>query len=200
MHPNPAFEWTDRTAMLDFLTQTAFATIFVTTPDRPRTVYAPVLVTGDRHLQFHISRRNGAASLLDGTGALVSCMGAHAYLSPDWYGTPDQVPTWNYVVVEGEGRLRKLPEEALAPLLDGLSAVQEARLVPKPPWLRDKMKPGRFEAMVKAIVGYELEIEALRGVRKLGQNKSSAEIAAACAGLRADGRDEMAALMSEVGT
>ena len=34
------------------------------------------------------------------------------------------------------------------------------------------MTPGRFEAMLKAIVGYELTIEDLRGTRKLGQNKT----------------------------
>ena len=37
------------------------------------------------------------------------------------------------------------------------------------------MTPGRFEAMLKAIIGYELQIEDLRGTRKLGQNKDAGE-------------------------
>jgi transcriptional regulator len=45
------------------------------------------------------------------------------------------------------------------------------------------MSPGEFEAMLKAIVGYELAIEDLRGTRKLGQNKADAERLAAAAGL-----------------
>jgi transcriptional regulator len=45
------------------------------------------------------------------------------------------------------------------------------------------MTPGRFEGMLKAIIGYELAIEALRGTRKLGQNKSEAERLAAASGL-----------------
>ena len=38
--------------------------------------------------------------------------------------------------------------------------------------------------MLKAIVGFELAIEALRGTRKLGQNKTVEERAGAVAGLR----------------
>ena len=59
----------------------------------------------------------------------------------------------------------------------------EARLAPKPAWTRDKMTPERFEGLLKAIVGYELAIEELRGNRKLGQNKRGDELAGAVAGL-----------------
>ena len=85
--------------------------------------------------------------------------------------------------VLGKGPLRVLDENELAQLLDTLSAAHESRLAPKPPWTRAKLTPGRFESMLKAIVGYELRIEALRGTRKLGQNKSDEERAGAAAGL-----------------
>jgi transcriptional regulator len=49
--------------------------------------------------------------------------------------------------------------------------------------------------MLKAIVGFELTITALRGTRKLGQNKPDAERAGAVAGLRGAGRADMAGLM-----
>ena len=45
------------------------------------------------------------------------------------------------------------------------------------------MTPGRFEAMLKAIIGYELRIEELRGTRKLGQHKDEAQRSAAASGL-----------------
>jgi transcriptional regulator len=56
------------------------------------------------------------------------------------------------------------------------------------------MSPGRFEAMLKAIVGYELTIEDLRGTRKLGQHKNEAERIGAADGL-APINPELAALM-----
>ena len=190
MHPNRAFAWEDEAAMLAFLADTAFCTI---SAEGPLVAHAPVIVAGQDRIRFHLSRGNRAAPL-DGKRAIVSCLGPDAYISPDWYGTPDQVPTWNYIAVEAEGRLRRLDEAELADLLDALSAAHEARLAPKPAWTRAKMAPGRFQAMLKAIIGYELAIEALRGTRKLGQNKAVAERIGAADGL-APIDPQMAALM-----
>ena len=145
MHPNRLFAWQDREEMLAFVGEVAFCTICI---DGPMVVHAPVVVAGPDRLRFHVSRANRAAAALDGARALVSCMGPDAYVSPDWYGTPDQVPTWNYLSVEADGPLRRLDEAELAGLLDDLSAAHEARLAPKPPWTRGKMTPGRFEAML----------------------------------------------------
>jgi transcriptional regulator len=193
MHPHPAFAWQDRAAMLAFLAETAFCTICA---DGPVVAHAPVVVAGPDRIRFHLSRRNSAADLPDGKRAILSCLGPDAYISPDWYGTADQVPTWNYVAVEAEGPLRRLDEAGLADLLDALSAAHEARLAPKPAWTRAKMTPGRFEAMLKAVVGYELQVETLRGTRKLGQTKPPEERRAAAAGL-APFDPVMAALMRE---
>jgi transcriptional regulator len=178
MHPNRAFAWEDKEAMLAFVADIAFATIAA---EGPAVVHAPVLVAGPDRLLFHVSRGNRAK--LDGKRAVVSVLGPDAYISPDWYGTEDQVPTWNYLAVEAEGPLRRLDEAELAVLLDDLSAAHEARLAPKPQWTRAKMSPGRFEGMLKAIIGYELGIEELRGTRKLGQHKDEAQRSAAAAGL-----------------
>ena len=192
MHPNRVFDWADRGAMLAFVGEVAFCTIFV---DGPMLVHAPVIVRAPDRIQFHVANRNRALDALEGRRALLSCLGPDAYISPDWYGSDDQVPTWNYVTVEAEGPLRRLDETELADLLDALSAAHEARLAPKPEWTRDKMSPGRFEAMLKAITGFELSIEALRGTRKLGQHKKAAEQAGAAAGL-APFNPAMAALMA----
>jgi transcriptional regulator len=192
MHPNRAFAWEDRDAMLAFLADVAFCTICV---DGPIVAHAPVIVAAPDRILFHLSRGNRAAATAP-KRAIVSCLGPEAYVSPDWYGSPDQVPTWNYLAVEAEGPLRRLDEVELAQLLDDLSAAHEARLAPKPAWTRAKMSPGRFEAMLKAIIGYELSIEALRGTRKLGQNKKAVERIGAANGLKPFNPD-MAALMRQ---
>jgi transcriptional regulator len=197
MHPNPGFAWTDRDEMLAFLSEVSFSTLFIAAQERPRIAHAPVAVFGRDRLRFHLSRRNAAAGAAEGTRVLLSCTGPDAYVSPDWYGSDDQVPTWNYVVVECEGPIRRLHDGELVELLDVLSAEREARLAPKKAWTRAKMAPGRFEAMLKAIVGFELAITELRGTRKLGQNKPAAERAGAIDGLRAAGFEQMAGLMEK---
>ncbi len=196
MHPNPRFAWTDKDAMLAFIADIAFSTIFVATPGGGHLLHIPVVVHDARRLRFHVARANRAASALDGAAVLLSCTGPEAYVSPDWYGTPDQVPTWNYIAVECQGMLRRLNDDELAEQIDALSAAHEARLAPKTPWTRHKMSDGRFEAMAKAIVGYELAIEDLRGTRKRGQNKTADERAGAVAALAATGRADIADLMA----
>lgn len=191
MHPNPAFAWEDREAMLAMVRDVGFCTIFV---DGPFVVHAPVVVAAPDRIRFHVAGDNRATAVLDGARALLSCLGPDAYISPDWYGTPDQVPTWNYRAVEAEGPLRRLDDEELTQLLDDLGADHEARLAPKTAWTRAKMTPARFEAMLKAIVGFELIVEVLRGTNKLGQHKHEADRLAAADGL-APFNPALAALM-----
>jgi transcriptional regulator len=200
MHPDRRFAWTDREEMLAFIAERAFCTMFAGGEGGPAAFHVPVVVSGPDRLRFHVSRSNRGAGQLDGARLLLSCTGPDSYVSPDWYGTEDQVPTWNYVAVEADGQASRLSEDELADLLDALSAEHEARLAPKPRWTRDKMSPGRFEGMLKAIIGFELRIEALRGTRKLGQTKRAEEQAGAIAGLEAIGRADIAALMRGAGS
>ncbi len=181
--------------MLKFVADISFSTLFVAGEEGGFVFHVPVVVAGERQLRFHVAKSNRGAAALPGARAVLSCLGPDAYISPDWYETPDQVPTWNYVAVEAEGRLRQLDEAELAEQLDSLGAAEEARLAPKAPWTRAKMTPGRFEGMMKAILGFAMEIEALRGTRKLAQHKNPAEIEGAAAGVAAAGRPDMAALM-----
>jgi transcriptional regulator len=95
-----------------------------------------------------------------------------AYLSPDWYASPDQVPTWLYQAVHLTGTVRKQSDDELGRHLDALSAKFENWLAPKPPWLASKMTAGRLDAMKKAIVGLVMTVEAVEGSFKLNQHKS----------------------------
>jgi len=115
-------------------------------------------------------------------------IGTHFYVSPDWYGTEDRVPTWNYRLVEIEGVARRLDEPDLRNLLDQLSAAQEAQLAPKPAWTSAKMDQARLDRMVGAIVGFAIEQPRFSGAIKMGQGKNDAEARNVIAALRALGR------------
>jgi transcriptional regulator len=194
MHPNSAFAWRDDDAMRAFIAETAFAHIFVQTPDGPMVAHAPVIVVTGGNLWFHLSRSNRLTPHLDGLTALASLADGSAYVSPDWYAAENQVPTWLYRSVEVSGPIRRLSEAELVSQSDQISATMEARLLPKQPWTRDKMAPGRFEAMLPGIVGFELTVETLRGTVKFNQHKSAADIAGMLDGLRANGKGDIADL------
>ncbi len=194
MHPNRKFRWTDRQEMFDFISSTAFGQVFLSSAKGPAVCHVPLLVR-EGTLWFHVARSNLVAQEADGAIALASVLGSHGYVSPDWYGVPDQVPTWNYLVVEAVGPVRALLAEELVELVDELSATHEARLAPKAVWTRAKMKIGSFEGMLKSIIGFELNVKELRGTRKLGQNKSIDVIINAAYHLGATGNSELAEAM-----
>ena len=195
MHPNRKFHLADREAMAGLVRELGFGILFAETEKGPRAVHIPVLLEGDR-LRFHVSRGNDLHSALAaGARALFVASGPHAYLSPDWYGLEDRVPTWNYVAVELEGKVRRLDEAELAQLLDDMSDEHEGRLAPKPVWKRSKMSPGRFEGLMKAISGFEMHVEGLRGTAKLDQDKPEEVRNRLADALDASGESEMAAAM-----
>lgn len=184
MHPAANFRVTDRQALVARLAEQPFCTVAGVIGGRPTIAHAPVVVReGGAAIDFHLSRRNPLAEIADGARAVIAALGPDAYVSPDWYLSADQVPTWNYRLVEAEGSIERLDEARLTALLDDLSAQEEARLAPKPPWTRHKMGPGRFEAMTRAIVGFRLTVERLEGVDKLSQNKSAEDRAGVVAAL-----------------
>jgi transcriptional regulator len=195
MHPNRLFQIRDRGGIAAIVRDLGFGAIVVSTPPGLRAAHVPVLIDGDR-LRFHLARANAVHDALAlGADALFVAAGPSAYISPDWYGLADKVPTTNYVAVELNGAVRPLEREDLAALLDDLSAANEAKLAPKRPWTRAKMSGGMFENMLKAITGFEMAIADWRGTAKLGQDKPAAARAGAAAALAALGDRAMAEAM-----
>lgn len=187
MHPAAHFRVDDEAALLAHLDRHPFATIAAAPDGRVRIAHAPVLVrrleTG-LALDFHLSRGNALAPFVaQGFRATLVSLGPDAYVSPDWYASAGQVPTWNYLTVEAEGPCVGLDDTGLVALLDALSAQEEARLLPKPPWTRAKMDPATFERMTRAILGVRLSVERLEGTFKLSQNKKAADRAGVRQGL-----------------
>ncbi|HWI86860.1 MAG TPA: FMN-binding negative transcriptional regulator [Sphingomonas sp.] len=187
MHPNEAFAWRDEAAMRAFVDTTAFAQLTAVVDGLPVAAHAPMVTAPDGSIRFHLARGNVLTAHLDGAPVLATIVGTHFYVSPDWYGTPDQVPTWNYAMVEAAGTARRLDPDELRDQIDRLSAVHETRLLPKPLWSSAKMDPRRLDAMLRAIAGFAIEAPVIRGTIKMGQNKSSDEAAGAIAALRARG-------------
>ncbi len=198
MHPNRAFGWDVRQVMLDFVAERGFAHIFTADMDGLFVAHAPVVVTDDGLVQFHVSRRNRAAGQFAGSPVLISVAGRDAYHSANWYGSHDQVPTWLYEAVEIEGEARQLNEPELIAQIDRLTDVMERRWSPDAPWTRAKMTPGKFESMVKAIVGFEVEPRAIRGTCKFNQHKLAVDRDASISGQQGAGREDIVAAIRDI--
>jgi transcriptional regulator len=195
MHPNPAFHDRDEEAALAAAERIAFAHIVAVVDGVPVVAHAPVVRAGERAFRFHLAPGNRLTPHLDGARVLLSLVGAHGYVTPNWYRpTGDQVPTWNYVAVELEGTAQLLPDVALVEQLDRLAEVHEPGLSPAPR-TRGKMDSAIFDAMRKAIRGFEVMVDAVRITSKLSQNKPTHDRDGVIAGLEASGNTALALAM-----
>jgi transcriptional regulator len=173
----------DRAASLAFAQARGFGLVCAWDGNKPIASPLPFYLTfaddGTPRAAFHVARHNPLVKLAGGTAPwLLAVNGADAYVSPDWYVSPDQVPTWLYQVVHLTGTVRTLSDDELAEQIDTLSAKFENRLLPKKPWTSSKMTAGRLDAMKKAIVGLVMTVDKIEGSFKLNQHKSDADYAA----------------------
>jgi transcriptional regulator len=182
MHPNPAFRKVNDDATLAFLRARAFGVLAVNAEGGPLLSHVPFLMSEDAtSADMHLVRSNPIARL-DDVPAVIAVSGPDGYVSPDWYGIDDQVPTWNYVAVHIRGRLGRLPDGAMRDMLDRQSAAYETRLLPKRPWTADKMSAGALDRLMRSIRPFRLRVERIDATWKLNQNKpESARHAAAAA-------------------
>jgi transcriptional regulator len=205
MHPNPAFRSTSSDENLAFARRRGFGILSVNGADGPLAAHVPFLIAPDATCaDLHLARSNpvGRACLAAPIPALIAVSGPDAYISPDWYGAEDQVPTWNYIAVHLRGTLHALPEDGLQPHVEALSAEHETRLLPKTPWRTDKMSEGTLPRMLRMILPYRFQITAIEGTWKLGQNKNSEIRARAAEALSQQpdaGAKAIAALMRQLG-
>ena len=194
MHPNPAFRRTARDRNLAFARARGFGLFAVSAPDGPLLSHIPFLLDdAGQTAELHLIRSNPIVALAkDTVPAVLAVSGPDGYISPDWYGLPDQVPTWNYVAVHLRGVLEPVSPGDMHAMLDRLSAAFEARLAPKRPWTSAKMSPGTMDRMMRQILPFRLRIATVDGTWKLNQNKPDATRHLAA---DAVGDPELAALM-----
>ena len=187
MYTPPMFK-PDRAASLAFAEARGFGTACAWDGRKPIASALPFYLSyaadGTPQALFHVARHNPLVKLADGASPwLLAVNGSDAYVSADWYVSPDQVPTWLYQAVHLTGAVRRLSDDELAVQVDTLSAKFETRLLPKRPWTSAKMTPPRLEALRKAIVGFVMTVEEVEGSFKLNQHKSETDYAAVAGAL-----------------
>ena len=205
MYTPPLFK-PDRAAAFGFAQARGFGTVCAWDGNKPIASSVPFILTsaddGTPLAAFHVARGNPLLNFADGTSSwLLAVNGADAYVSADWYRSPDQVPTWLYQAVHLTGVVRKQSEQELGPHLDALSAKFENWLAPKPPWTMSKVTAPRLEALKKAIVGLVMTVEEVEGSFKLNQTKSEVDYAVVANSLAAQAdtnAQQIARLMREV--
>jgi transcriptional regulator len=200
MHPNPAFRPNlppaeERALLETMIDEIGFGMVFAATPHGPRVAHVPLHSTGDGALHFHLARGNALAGHLGGMTALAVVNGPYAYVSPRWYASRTQVPTWTYLALELEGRVRQMDRDGLKGHIETLVERQEARVIGGARWSLDEIPGASFASLEQGITGFEMEVQAWRRTLKLSQNKSAEDRALVADALEASGAPAIAQLM-----
>lgn len=183
MYVPPHFAVDDRDRLIGLMRSASFAQLITVADGEPFASHLPLLwQEGDGpqgKLIGHMARANPqwrhfASAQAGAAKALAIFAGPHAYISPSWYESAAQVPTWNYAAVHAYGTPRIVEDEAaVLAILERLVGTYESGF--EKPWRMAGLPAGHAARMSKAIVAFEMPIDRLEGKWKLGQNKTVAD-------------------------
>ena len=188
-----------------FVEQHPLATLVAMTPQGLTANHIPLqsqlAAAGGGVLRGHVARANSLwRELSPDAPVLAIFSGADAYISPNWYASKAEhgkvVPTWNYAAVHVSGRIRFIEDAAwLRGFVAALTDTYEAKHTR--PWHVSDAPPDYIEGMLRAIIGFEIQIAGIAGKFKGSQNRAAADRAGVDAALRSAGRnsDDLAELV-----
>jgi len=165
--PKYAIE-TDRKLIDQVISENAFATIVYQEDGVPQSFQLPLMLKNEK-LIGHMAKANKAWKALNGRSTLVIFYGPHCYISPTWYGTDHNVPTWNYITVHVRGAVRIVEEEAfLKEAIIELSQKYD-------PTFPIEANIASHQGLLREIVGIEIQVEQVFSKFKLAQSKPEHE-------------------------
>ena len=172
--PRP-FRIEDQEEILSFVAKNSLATIVSSTSPYPIASHIPILVVEEK-LVGHIARSNPhVQELTSNPDVLLIFSGAQGYIS-SYAKDPEHLsilPTWDYQIVHAKAKISFVDEEALLHILDALMKHHEASQ-PKSLDLADYPQDVLRKKM-KAIVGFEIQVEEWTACFRLNQNRTPQE-------------------------
>ncbi len=126
-------------------------------------------------------------------------MGADSYISPAWYETKREtgkvVPTWNYITIHAYGPVTFFEDATeLLDVVTRLTTRHEGGR--EAPWAVSDAPAPFIQSQLKGIVGFRMPITRLQGKWKMSQNRNPADRTGVVAGLAADGKVAVAAVVA----
>ena len=183
---NPAhFKKIDSSELHSFIATYGFATVVSTKDGDTSVSHLPLMVDRSRGefgtLIGHMAIANSHWKHLESVDVICIFRGPYGYISPSWYVDPINVPTWNYAAVHAHGRAKLIRgEEGIENILTKLVDHHESQF--QNPWHYELPAAERAK-LVKAIIGFEIEIKSIEGKFKLSQNRSAEDCAGAVQGV-----------------
>lgn len=175
MYNLPYFKENDQQVVLQFMHDHPFVTLAGTDEqNRPVITQVPVLIeerNNKLYLQAHIMRQTDHHKAFEkNPDVLALFTSPHVYVSASWYDNPYQGSTWNYMSVHARGKIKFMDEAGLIELMKRFTLHFEKGNA-QSPTVYNNLPDDYTGRLIKAIVGFEVEVESIENVFKLSQNR-----------------------------
>jgi transcriptional regulator len=162
--------------VFEFIKNHPFVTICAIGEDGfPVATQVPILIEERNDKLFflaHVMRKQmHTLAFEQNSKVLIIFTGNHTYISAKNYDNPATASTWNYKAVHCKGNLKFVGDEELINILTKLTHRFEQNT--NSPALVEKMDDAYIQQHIKAIIGFEIEVQDVQHIFKLSQNKTA---------------------------
>jgi transcriptional regulator len=189
----------DQQKVIDFMKENAFALITGIGENYPAATQIPlaIKIKGDKiFLEGHMMKKTDHHLAFEkNNNVLVLFTGPHCFVNANWYTDPGVGSTWNYMTVHAKGKISFFDEEGTR---NAVKALSDKYAGTSSPASFDSLSKDYINHMVKAIVGFSIEVEALDNVFKLSQNRDEESQKNIIEQLRKTGDANSAAIANEM--
>lgn len=177
MYKLPHFTEKDTNKVIGFMKENAFAIITGFGEQYPVASHIPleVIVEADGKivLNGHLMKNSDHhKAFVKNSNVLVIFNGPHCYVSASWYNNPQSASTWNYMTVHAKGNITFTDDEGTYTAIKAITNKYEGTATAA---AFNTMPKEYVDQMLKAIIGFTIEVETFDNVFKLSQNKTNSE-------------------------
>lgn len=171
MYKLPYFTEENEEVVFDFMQKNSFAIITGCNQVFPVATHVPLDVKkkGDKiiftgHMMKNTDHHKAFSQ---SENVLVIFTGPHCYVSASWYVKKEVASTWNYIDVHAHGTIKFTDEETTKKIIENLTNKYE---LPGSLAAFNKLPAEYVDRLVKAIIGFTIEVSTIENVFKLSQN------------------------------
>ncbi len=176
MYKLPYFTEEDPEKVIAFMKENAFAIVTGYGEEYPVASHLPVNFEkrGEKiFLAGHLMKNTDHHKAFEkNENVLVIFNGPHCFVSAEWYNNPTVGSTWNYMTVHAKGKIKFTDE---AGTYKAINAITNKYVGTGTAASFDKIPEEYISKMIKAIVGFEIEVISFDNVFKLSQNHDEAD-------------------------
>ena len=175
MYKFPYFTEQNDDKVLEFMKENSFAVITGMGETYPVATHIPLSIekTEDGGLIFygHLMKNTDHHKAFEkNENVLVIFNGPHTYVSASWYTNKQVASTWNYMTVHAAGKIKFTDEEGTYRAIESVTNKYEGTETAA---AFHKLPKDYVMKLIKAIVGFSIEVESIDNTFKLSQNHST---------------------------